>query len=115
MTRSPGDYEAIAAAVVAGGVPVAQGANEAAREPLTVYPKHPTADDVYYIGGAWAPACITAEDKRFTDAELAAEVWCITAEHWRSMANDQLRQSEYDRLLWIRKFAALPHYDEDES
>lgn len=45
---------------------------------MQIFPKHPSAPDTYYIGGGWSPACITAVDKRFTDAELAAEYWAAT-------------------------------------
>lgn len=68
---------------------------------LHAYPKHPTADDTYHIGGAWAPACITAADKRFTPGELAATYWKARALGW-----PVLRQNT------IYKFAATPDYDQ---
>jgi hypothetical protein len=66
--------------------------------------KHPEADDVYYIDGAWAPACITARDKRFTEAELAAAHWKARALGWPVLRADTLH-----------RFATLPHYDEEQE
>ena len=77
---------------------------------FTIYEKHPTAD-AYRVGGFYSPYALVATEKRFSEAELACEVLAMERDHWRSMANDQLRQSEYDRLLWVRKFATLPHFD----
>jgi hypothetical protein len=77
--------------------------------PLTHFPRHPSAPDTYYINGAWAPAAVTAVEKRFTDAELAAEYWAsaLAIGH----VNDYLRESGMCQTF--RRFARLPHHDED--
>lgn len=96
--------------------------------PLTVFPRHPSAPDTYYINGAWAPAAITAVDKRFTDAELAAELFRQTA--WlgalgRVYPTDvgrnivieaaftfgPITRDEYEWLT-ISQFAHRPHHDD---
>ncbi len=98
---------------VAEGLPVGPEAREAAVAPFTLYPKHPTADDVYFIGGAWAPAAITAIDKRFTDAELMAEYWAAHGEANALMtSNPPLR---FSRRAILRRFATLPHHDEEPT
>lgn len=82
--------------------------------PLTIFPRHPSAPDTYYINGAWAPAAITAVDKRFTDAELAAEYHCAEMgtwlEHFGIFKGDE---EEYWKIFetFIR-FATLPHHDD---
>lgn len=96
---------------------------------LQVFPKHPTAEDTYYITGAWAPACITAQEKRFTDAELAAELFRQAA--WlgalgRAHATDAGRnvvieaaftfgpitRDEYE-FQTISHFYYRPHHDQE--
>ena len=73
--------------------------------PLTIFPRHPSAPDTYYINGAWAPAAITAVDKRFTDAELAAEAW-------QYMASNRQGQGLAERYNVLKRFATLDHYDD---
>lgn len=55
-------------------------------------------------------------DKRFTDAELAAELW------FRRLVRQVARQYsdvggpsklDNERLATLRRFATLPHYDEE--
>lgn len=86
-------------------------------KPAEIYRKHPVADDVYYIDGAWASACITAVDKRFTEAELAAEYhracfdYQIARDYkWkrREMTYAELTAWDY-RCETIHRIAALPH------
>ena len=79
--------------------------------PLTIYPKHPDAPDMYHIGGAWTPACITAVEKRFTDTELAAEYWASHGEDNATITGN--RRLTFTRRQALRRFATLPHYDED--
>lgn len=64
--------------------------------PLQVFPRHPSAPDTYYINGAWAPAAITAVDKRFSPGELAAEYWRMRYDH------------EYEALM-LEEFRSTPH------
>lgn len=73
-------------------------------KPAEIFSKHPVADDVYYIDGAWASACITAVDKRFSDAELAAE-------YWMSIACEMPSKE----VIALGKFTHLPHYDEADQ
>lgn len=79
--------------------------------PLQVFPRHPSAPDTYYINGAWAPAAITAVDKRFSAGELAAEYWAACAERPNHMR-------EFRPNVWLfeteilDRFAALPHHDD---
>lgn len=80
------------------------GANKAPPDALTIFPKHPSAPDTYYIGGAWAPAAITATDKRFTEAELAAAHWKARALGWPVLRADTLY-----------RFAKLPHHDQEDT
>ena len=61
---------------------------------FTVYEKHPTAD-AYRVGGFYSPYALVSRDKRFTQAELAAEFWHGTGR---------------DALTFWR-FANLPHFD----
>lgn len=118
MTGSPLAYEAIAASVVAEGARVSGGANEKLSkrvpvDPFTHYPKHPTADDVYFIGGAWAPAAITARDKRFTGAELAAEYHSAWSE-LLDVPTAERYPYERHRIDTLHRFATLPHHDEEQ-
>jgi len=44
--------------------------------PLQIFEKHPgVGQPVYRVGGSFTPYFIVAVDKRFSDAELAAEYW----------------------------------------
>lgn len=92
--------------------------------PLTLFPRHPSAPDTYYISGAWAPAAITAVDKRFTDAELAAEYHAAHAIFQRNIWQEMSRGEDWTEEEWTRlaeplnslhRFATLPHYDEDAA
>ena len=86
-------------------------------EHLTIYPKHPTAD-AYRVGGFYSPYCLVATDKRFTDAELAAEYWeCqYDSETARGWANDYAIIRRYDaKLETMQRFATLPHFEEEPS
>lgn len=91
--------------------------------PLQVFPRHPSAPDTYYINGAWAPAAITAVDKRFTDSELAAEYWAFDFQEFdRSLRADPDDCSEEEWADYIKRrdeaaaalqrSATLPHYDD---
>ena len=65
---------------------------------FTIYEKHPTAD-AYRVGGFYSPYALVATEKRFTEAELAAEWWAACLEY------------EDLRAVTIRRFATLPHFD----
>ena len=66
---------------------------------VTIYEKHPHAD-AYRVGGFYSPYALVSREKRFTDAELAAEYHSTDLE------------PEQDTIL---RFATLPHYDKDET
>jgi len=89
--------------------------------PLTVFPRHPSAPDTYYINGAWAPAAITAVEKRFSDAELMAEYWMWQGnqEWWLARPNMDRRSKVIQRVIHraevMARFARLPHHDEDPA
>lgn len=76
-------------------------------EPLTIYPKHPEAD-AYRVGGFYSPYCLIGADKRFTDAELAAECW-------QYMAANRQGQGLARVYKVLKRFATHPHFDEEAS
>ena len=90
--------------------------------PLTVFPRHPSAPDTYYINGAWAPAAITAVEKRFTDAELAAEYWRTSTDAayitegitWKDMCDGWSANEDdaLERYGTLHRFATLPQHDD---
>ena len=51
--------------------------------PLQIFEKHPTAD-AYRVGGFYSPYALVSTDKRFSDAELAAEYWVADADCWKA-------------------------------
>ena len=93
---------------------------------FTVYEKHPTAD-AYRVGGFYSPYALVATEKRFTEAELAAELFRQTAwlgANGRAHATDEGRNvvieaaftfgpitRDEHEWLTISHFATLPHYD----
>ena len=91
--------------------------------PLTIYRKHPSAPDTYYIGGAWTPACITAVDKRFSDSELAAEYWLLSSRRQRMLAyNDGPGSATHkqairdrERMDTIHRMITNPAHDENPA
>ena len=114
MTRSQPAGDGTDASEVAQGVPGHGGELEAPQDALTVFPRHPEAPDTYYINGAWAPACITATDKRFTEAELAAEIWhSIVRFHGQNAGPEAAEEAR--RNMIFEHFANRPHFDHDEE
>lgn len=88
--------------------------------PLQIFPKHPDAD-AYYVNGSYTPWAVVGRDKRFTDAELAAEYHHMgrvrgTAYIHRAMLNEPERSKFAEELRLehetISRFARLPHFDE---
>lgn len=79
---------------------------------LTIYP---TRDGLVYRQGSWTPeAVITgARDKRFTDAELAAEYWASHGEANAYMTGNP--RIGFSRRALMRRMASLPHFDEATS
>jgi hypothetical protein len=77
--------------------------------PLQIFEKHPEAD-AYRVGGFYSPYALVSTEKRFTDAELAAEYWRA----WVDMLDvpeDERYSYEPARIATLRKFATLPHFD----
>lgn len=94
-------------------------------KPLTlhVYPKHPDAD-AYRVGGAYQPYCLVATEKRFSEAELAAEFYKAATDFQSADSMDQLFEDDdskarldraRDWMFWTERFAALPNYDEADQ
>jgi hypothetical protein len=82
---------------------------------LTVYEVDPTEPSMVVVEGFWAyrpydPA------KRLTDAELAAEMHSAARDYdmdWVQTGRDESPLAAIYSTL--RRFATLPHYDEDQS
>jgi hypothetical protein len=66
-------------------------------KPLQIFEKHPNMD-AYRVGAFFSPYCLLATEKRFSDAELAAEY-------------QRARFMQYEEMLTIHRFASLPHFD----
>jgi len=86
---------------------------------LTIYEKHPEAD-AYRVGGFYSPYCLVSRDKRFSDAELAAEwhanevwAWRMTAYRPEFYDVDRMAQLEC-RSDILRRFATRPHASESD-
>lgn len=78
-------------------------------EPLTIYPKHPHMD-AYRVGGFWSPHCLVSSEKRFRDAELAAEYWAA------ALDADIMAPARLVAITaTVRRFATHPHHDEEQS
>jgi len=72
---------------------------------LQIFEKHPTAD-AYRVGGFYSPYALVSQDKRFSDAELAAEYWKLIS----GLYDGQGKVSRQRRDA-IYRFATLPHFD----
>jgi hypothetical protein len=74
---------------------------------MRVYEKHPTLD-AYRVGGAYVPYAIVAKDKRFTEAEIAAEYWAA------ALDADLMAPAELVAIVAaVQRFAELPNFDEE--
>lgn len=74
--------------------------------PLQIFEKHPEAD-AYRVGHAFTPYAILATEKRFTDAELAAEYWKLMS----GLLDGHGKVARHRRAV-VDRFASLPHFDE---
>ena len=83
--------------VLAHGTPTQK--EDSSMSAFTIYEKHPTAD-AYRVGGFYSPYALVSQDKKFSDAELAAEYWMSVA--------CEMPFKETSTLLRFRK---LPHFD----
>lgn len=88
---------------------------------LQVYEKHPAAD-AYRVGAGFTGYAILAVEKRFSDAELAAEVWHFDHEDFdrtKRMDPDECSDEEWQEYIdrrneaeaALKRFATLPHFD----
>ncbi|MDF9748666.1 hypothetical protein [Arthrobacter sp. ES3-54] len=78
--------------------------------PLQIFEKHPgNGQPVYRVGGSFTPYAIVAVDKRFTDAELAAEWWASHGEANQTMTGNPTLL--FSRRATILRFATFPHFD----
>jgi len=73
--------------------------------PLQIFEKHPGAD-AYRVGGFYSPYALVSQDKRFTDAELAAEYWKV-----RYGLLDGHGKVARARREVLERFHILPHFD----
>lgn len=87
--------------------------------PLQIFEKHPDAD-AYRVGGFYSPYALVSRDKRFSDAELAAEWHKSTADFMTADSMDQIfedadTRAALDRardwMFWVERFNLLPHFD----
>ena len=85
---------------------------------FTIYEKHPTAD-AYRVGGFYSPYALVSTEKRFGDAELAAEYHqaCFDYQIARDYKWMRGEMTEVELTAWddrcevIHRFASLPHFD----
>lgn len=91
---------------------------------LHIYEKHPEAD-AYRVGGFYSPYCLVSRDKRFSEAELAAEWWrqrdlyIIASKRVDTLGLEaeviESREQEWRRLSALDRLLAAPHYDEADQ
>lgn len=82
--------------------------------PLQIFEKHPEAD-AYRVGGFYSPYALVATEKRFTDAELAAE-YHKQGHVFMLNGGARARDSIYQSQIWdtLYRFASLPHAHETD-
>jgi hypothetical protein len=76
---------------------------------LELFEKHPTLD-AYRVGPSYTPYSFIAQDKRFTDAELAAEYWAVEAKA-RSLKLTSRSLELQEQAATFQRFAQHSHYD----
>jgi hypothetical protein len=79
---------------------------------MNIYEKHTTAD-AYRFGPSYTPYAIVAVDKRFSDAELAAEAHSADADCAHAWVEGDWGFEMQDQYETILRFATHPHFDED--
>lgn len=77
-------------------------------KPAEIYDKHPHAD-AYRVGGFYSPYCLVSRDKRFSEAELAAECWKLMSGLYDG--HGKVARMRRDTLY---RFAALPHASDSD-
>jgi hypothetical protein len=78
--------------------------------PLQIFEKHPTAD-AYRVGDFYSPYALISQDKRFADAELAAEYWKADADCAHAAFEGDFTAEMQDQFHAFERFATLPHFD----
>ena len=73
--------------------------------PLQIFEKHPHMD-AYRVGGFYSPYALVSTDKRFSEAELAAEYWAAALD-----ADIMAPPDLVAITATVRRFATLPHFD----
>lgn len=90
---------------------------------MNIFEKHPT-QDAYRYGASFTPYAVVAVDKRFSDAELAAEylaaeltcrVRSSRCERYPEPAMWDHYERGVEQASTIRRFATLPNYDEEPA
>lgn len=84
---------------------------------LTYHPPMPHFPTIVRYKGQWMPEALITHggNKRFTDAELAAECWLQFAELFYFIKDSKpLVKGKHDRRATISRFAESPNYDETE-
>lgn len=82
---------------------------------IEIFDKHPEAD-AYRVGGFYSPYCLVSRDKRFSEAELAAEWHANESKAWQ-LLDEQAEFFNVDFAETLihgdtfRRFATLPHFD----
>jgi len=79
--------------------------------PLQIFEKHQHMD-AYRVGGFYSPYALVSQDKRFSDAELAAEFWASHGEANAAMTGN--RRLLFSRRATLARFARLPHAHETD-
>ena len=78
---------------------------------MTVFPRHPRIPFVYRVRGSWQPVAVVATEKRFTDAEIAAEYWANCFDHLDLYG----AAGNHPETRVLERFANTPHYDHMEG
>jgi len=70
--------------------------------------------DAYRIGGHFAPYAVLTRPVRFSDAELAAEMWMQYAGLFYFIKEGKPQtKGKRERQATINRFAAYAHFDEE--
>jgi len=78
--------------------------------PLQIFEKHPEAD-AYRVGGFYSPYALVSQDKRFSDAELAAEYHQADAACTHAWNEGEFTAEKQEVFMTFERFASLPHFD----
>ena len=79
--------------------------------PLQVFESHARIPFVYRVKGSWQPVAVVAKEKRFTDAEMAAEYWASCFDHLDLYG----AAGNHPETRVLERFANTPHYDHMEG